>query len=116
MDLYDSHLSQLADSHAVGDDAPVAGSLVVWEDPPALTANQRAQAVADELRAKPGVWAIVSTHPSMTTAQSTASNIRSGRRAIYRPRFSFDATPRHVDGENRVYARYVGVRATEGTS
>lgn len=81
---------------------------LAWEDPPDITALQVARSLADELRARPGEWAVVSTHPTMGTAQSTSSNIRSGRRAIYRPRFAFDATAREVDGEYRVYARYIG--------
>lgn len=79
-----------------------------WEDPPARMRGDRYDwvRIAKGLKAKPGKWALVAVCPNPTTAASTARHIREGK---YLPLAAdFDAVARTVDGEARVYARYVG--------
>lgn len=80
-----------------------------WEDPPVLAANRSRnhpdRAAAAALRARPGEWAIVSTSQTITRAQSKASFISRGKTASFGA--GFDAVARTVDGEHRVYVRYV---------
>lgn len=83
-----------------------------WEEPPAPTrwgmpvANHAD--VAAKLRERPGRWAIVSVYSTHVSALSVAYQIRSGKLAAYRPKGAFEASARTVDGEHRVYARFVG--------
>jgi len=83
---------------------------IAWEDPPAGTARSGVtdwRRVADELRQRPGQWAVVATRPSSGAAATIAGAIRKGSRAGM-PSGAFEARARTVDGECRVYARYVG--------
>lgn len=77
-----------------------------WEDPPP---EQRQQwgSVADRLRARPGVWAVVFVAPNINAARTVVSSIQAGRRSGM-PAGEFEARSATVDGEHRVYARYVG--------
>jgi hypothetical protein len=82
--------------------------IVQWEAPPPRRwgAVHDWQAIAKELKAWPGEWALVAVCASQTTAASTARYIRAGK---YKPLSSgFEATARTVDGEARIYARYIG--------
>lgn len=65
-------------------------------------------AIAAQLRARPGEWAHVLTVASKATAGSTAHQIRTARLKPYAPVGAFEARSRKVDGEYRVYARFVG--------
>lgn len=89
--------------------------IVRWEDPPPRRTSDVYDwdGIADALMARPGQWALVVVCPNTATAGSTARHIRNG---LYEamPRGDFDATARTVDGEARVYARYVGEVATSG--
>jgi hypothetical protein len=65
-------------------------------------------AIAAKLRDRPGEWAHINTYTTPGSAASCAQQINSGRLAAYAPAGSFEAKSRTVDGERRVYARYVG--------
>jgi len=66
--------------------------------------------IADQLRARPGEWAIVRSadKSKRSTMASNASNIQRGALAQFRPPRSFQAATRIVDGQACLYARYVG--------
>lgn len=64
--------------------------------------------IAMQLRERPGEWALVSTAKSAYSMNSMAYQIRAAYYAAYLPRGSFEAAGRTVDGERRVYARYIG--------
>lgn len=63
--------------------------------------------IAEELRSQPNRWALVAVCPNSATAGSTARHIRNGHYNAMRELGPFEATSRTVDGEARVYARYV---------
>jgi hypothetical protein len=91
--------------------ATAGGKRLTWEDPPPphRRADQVSHAdVARKLKARPKQWAVVSTYPNSRTAGATASAIRAGRVTAYLPVGEWEATSRTVDGEHRVYARYMG--------
>jgi hypothetical protein len=60
------------------------------------------------LRQTPGAWARIGTYRTPASAASMASMIRHGRRPAFGPEGTFEAAARTVDGQHRVYARYVG--------
>lgn len=64
--------------------------------------------VAAALRAQPGEWAVVGAYGSAGSAAAMAHSIRRARIKAYAPARGFEAAKRTVDGEHRVYARYVG--------
>lgn len=79
-----------------------------WEDPPPRGATDRYDwdTIADQLTGQPGRWARVAVAPNASTAAQMARRIRDG---LYDPLpAGFEATSRTVEGEARVYARYVG--------
>lgn len=85
-------------------------SVVRWEDPPPARNNyprgvghSRWAGVADELRARPGVWALLGEH-----AAGLSTHIRLGQMLCFAPSGDFDAVSRVVDGRVLVYARYLG--------
>lgn len=96
-------------------------SIVRWEDPPpadrARALNGRGQtpwrAIVAELAANRGRWALVSVCRSQSTAGSTALMIRRSMMPSFHGR-QFEAVARRVDGEFRVYARYVGEAGQHG--
>ncbi|MDX3214549.1 hypothetical protein PV318_03185 [Streptomyces sp. ME02-6991-2B] len=63
---------------------------------------------AEELRARPGEWAPVTTGRNAESAAALAQAVRSARLAAYEPAGAFEAAARTVRGQHRVYARYVG--------
>jgi len=82
-----------------------------FEDPPGARSAATGRdwtAAAAVLRKEPRRWAIVAVCPNAVTAASTANNIRRGQVAAMRPVGAFEAVSRTVDGEYRVYARWVG--------
>ncbi len=86
-------------------------AIVRFEEPPGArsgTTGRDWNAVAAALKKKPQRWAIVAVCPTAVLAASTAQNIRKGTVAAMRPVGAFEAVSRTVDGEPRVYARYVG--------
>jgi len=83
---------------------------IIFEDlPPAgRTSVQETRAAAQALREHPGQWARVRTFAGSAGSRKYAYAIKHGVPAAWRPAGAFDATARAVDGEFRVYARYVG--------
>lgn len=82
---------------------------IVFENPPGLTSRLRDwTAEANQLRARPGEWAHVSTRNTRQAAAGAAMNIRRGNLNPFNPPGAFEAISRTVGGEFRVYARYVG--------
>lgn len=78
---------------------------MVWEDPPPANPPHNLHAPkAHEMREKPGVWGIVGTYGSSSSATSMARTIRAGGTNAWKPAGAFEATARG----NRVYAKYVG--------
>lgn len=63
---------------------------------------------ARRLRERPGEYAMVSAYDSRSTAASTAYMVRQGTLNAYAPRGAFHAVSRTVDGEHRLYVKYVG--------
>ena len=86
-------------------------SVVRWENPPRADAYRVKYdwaAIGDVLQKKPGKWAVVAVYETVARAAVQANAIRAGSVAAMRPAGTFDAMARTVDGECRVYARYVG--------
>jgi hypothetical protein len=81
-----------------------------FETPPEKTRVTwgRHYLVAHELKAKPGEWAVVGVYNGPECAGSIARQIKGARLSAYQPAGSFEAEARTVDGEHRVYARFVG--------
>lgn len=79
-----------------------------FEDPPKAPSSWAD--VAEELRAQPGRWAVVRDKSSGVKPNgffTYASRIRRGT-GPFAPAGSFEAVVRDVDGEMRVFARFVG--------
>ena len=83
---------------------------VIWEDPPGplRTGSVSHLGVAQELRDNPGRWGIVKVHGKAQDSSSMANTIRKGVTGAWKPAGAFEAAARTVNGEHRVYARYVG--------
>ncbi|MFJ9644988.1 hypothetical protein [Streptomyces sp. NPDC101206] len=64
--------------------------------------------IAAHLRHRPGEWAHIDNKATRASAASTAYLIRTGGLRAYTPTGHYEATSRTVDGEYRVYARYIG--------
>lgn len=84
--------------------------VIGWEEPPPSRRSPTVHdwaAIADALRSNPGTWALVAVCPSMQIAASTARYVRESH---YKPLRGdvYEAASRLVDGESRVYARYIG--------
>lgn len=81
---------------------------LTWEEPPEVKNGRPAQwpTRLDPLKARPGSWACVATQARGDGGGSlsrTASFIKSG---VYGG--GFEAVTRTVDGQTRLYARFVG--------
>lgn len=83
-----------------------------WEDPPnEIGKKTKWYREAQELRKNPKRWALLIAKPKVTgdrTFNDLAGNISYGRLSAFSPAGSFQATTQIVDGEVRVYVRYVG--------
>ncbi|MFJ4828434.1 hypothetical protein ACIP79_00610 [Streptomyces sp. NPDC088747] len=85
--------------------------MVRFEDPPAPRRGvPRAdhKAAAEELRGLPGMWGFVTAYQAQSAAAQAASNIRNGDAQAYQPKGAFDATSRTVNGEYRLYVKFIG--------
>ncbi len=69
--------------------------------------------VAEQLKERPGEWAVVKVYTSRSQASTDAKRLRDGAFKPFRPAGTFDAWARVVDGEFRVYARFIA--ETDGT-
>jgi len=80
---------------------------IVWEEP-AEAANGVAgkwHAVAAELRANPGAWALMATD----VAASCAYNWRKGKNSAFSTVGEWEFTTRDVvSGKGKIYGRYIG--------
>jgi hypothetical protein len=82
---------------------------IVFEDPPPNGAG--AEGVWSDLlaplRERPGEWARVRGPLTISSAGSTAGNLKNGKYAGC-PKGDYEAVSRQVDGKAYVWARYVG--------
>ena len=80
-----------------------------WETPPPQTQGpvHNWPAIAADLQQKPGEWALIALCDTRATAGTTAKYVRE---SFYEPLKTgvYEAKSRTVDGEFRVYARYMG--------
>jgi hypothetical protein len=85
-------------------------SEIVFEEPPRLEAYRWSSNLdaAAQLRERPGEWARIGAYSTGTSARSMAQSIKTGQRRAWAPAGAYEAISRTVDGEHRVYARYVG--------
>lgn len=79
-----------------------------WEEPPPRVRGgvHDWAAIAEALKARPQEWAMVAVLNNSVNAGSTARHIREGNYAALAS--GFDAVARTVDGEARIYARFMG--------
>jgi hypothetical protein len=90
-------------------------SVIRWEDPPAEHGNSRPkpvskfQAIADDLRSRPGQWGVVVENKAPGSAGNLAYRIKAGVGPFAPPK-SFEAKAIGPAGgqSSKVYARYVG--------
>jgi len=84
--------------------------VIRWEDPPRRGVGEAHNwpGIAADLRQRPKQWAIAVICRNFSTAGQTARRIRDGAYKPMEPTGAFEATARTIDGEHRVYARYVG--------
>ena len=79
--------------------------------PPAPHGAAARQGFADQLRTRPGVWALLGTYDNARTARTSAYHIRAAanpQNQPFAPAGTFEAEARLVCGEARVYVRFVG--------
>lgn len=87
-------------------------TIIRWENPPARRAQgggsngSRFQAVADQLRAHHGRWALI--HESTNSSYGLSTHISMGSIGCFAPAGDFEAASRRVGGLTLTYARYVG--------
>lgn len=91
--------------------------IIRWEEPPPTnakggrgfgSASSQWAEVAKLLTANVGRWALLKECTSVHSAGSLAGRVREGRVLCFAPRGDFEACTRAVDGQYRVYARYLG--------
>lgn len=66
---------------------------------------------ADQLRARPGGWALLGGYATSGTARQSAYEVRNAldpKDQPFAPAGAFEAEARTMFGEHRVYVRYVG--------
>lgn len=73
--------------------------------------DQSHQPIAEALKERAGEWAVVRVSKTASAASSAANYIRNAKGSAYGPAGSFEAVSRKVDGEFRVYARFLGTVA-----
>lgn len=81
-------------------------AVIAWEAPPGHPDAH--EPLAEELKGKPKEWGHILTYRTASTSASVAGQIRTGISKCWQPRGAFEAIAKKVDGEYRVYARYVG--------
>ncbi|WP_030271233.1 hypothetical protein [Streptomyces sp. NRRL B-24484] len=84
-----------------------AGQVVEFLGPPPAAETKHGR-IARALRDRPSEWAVVQRSASITRAASAAQAIRSAKLGAYEPAGAFQAVARTVEGEHRVYARWIG--------
>lgn len=89
-------------------------NVLKWEDPPPSNQGPRGKwgAVAAELKAHPGKWALIAE--GIKHASTVSNGVKTGKIKAFEPAGEFEATTRSTtpkDGGPRVfdvYARYIG--------
>lgn len=91
--------------------APTPAGLM-WENPPQKTPVGAYAEIAEALRQNPNRWAVIKTFPVSESKRGWgfAGSIRSGKLLDFRE--GFEANARTVDGQVRVYVRFVGAERT----
>ncbi len=81
--------------------------IIRWEAPPELRgAAHDWPAITADLKTRPGDWALIMVCSTREIAATTARNVRESHyEALHGDRY--EAKARTVDGEFRVYARYL---------
>lgn len=83
-----------------------------WEEPPpdgrGAQGEVHPRAIAAELVAHPGRWALIRQYDNPASAGAHAYRIRNGVVKVFAPSGAFEAVMRTADGGAAVYARYVG--------
>lgn len=89
---------------------------LIFEDLPASPADRIDwQHVGATLRERPNEWARIGSYPSRSSAATIAYQINHGKKHARLFAYGrFEAKSRTVDGECRVYVRYVGPGSTGG--
>ncbi|MET8627953.1 hypothetical protein ABZW30_30140 [Kitasatospora sp. NPDC004669] len=87
-----------------------ARDVVEFCGPPPVAETKHGR-ISRVLRDRPAEWAVVQRAGSIARAASAAQAIRSAKLLAYGPAGAFEAVARTVEGEHRVYARYVGAPA-----
>lgn len=82
---------------------------LVWENPPEKTPTGQYADIAAALRDHPSRWALIKTFPTAQAKRgwTFSGAIRTGKLVDFRGG-GFEAKARSVDGQVRVYARFVG--------
>ncbi|CAL9367911.1 hypothetical protein [Streptomyces sp. enrichment culture] len=80
-----------------------------FEEPPAPKQRPRGDQTkaAQALKERPGEWGMVTVCRNGGSSSSMARAIRKGASRTWQPAGDFEAVARKVDGEYRVYARYM---------
>lgn len=91
--------------------------VIRWEEPPPKIrasggfplgqGKSRWAGVADELRSKPGEWALIAETP-LAENSGLATQIRMGQMVCFSPAGDFDAETRRENGVRKVWAVYLG--------
>ena len=85
---------------------------LVFEEPPPAARGARHRSAhtgyAAQMREHPGQWARIVVANSRAAADSLAYQVKTGRLRAYLPSGSYEAVARTINGEHRVYARYIG--------
>lgn len=90
--------------------------VIRWEDPPDRWGRRNDwAAIGAALVSRPRRWAHVLTAVNGQTAAQMARHIGAGKYSALAPLGRFEAKSRTVDGEPRVYARYIGEAGSEAT-
>lgn len=82
---------------------------IEWADPPP-GAPIKYRAEAEAARANPGHWLVLPAGSSYVALV----HITSGHLRAFRPAGEFEAVSRMVDGQRRIYIRYIGPTETTG--
>lgn len=68
------------------------------------------QRIASALKARPGEWAAIKSYDlkQHSSARGYSARVNGGKTGAFAPAGHFEAATRQIDGEIRVYARFVG--------
>lgn len=89
--------------------------VIGWEDPPPVVKDAGGswvkvhdwESIAADLKSRPGRWAIATVCRNRGVASQVANAVRTGEYEVLRRQGPFEAVARQVDGEARVYARFL---------